>query len=112
MNSVDTIISAKWVIPVEPDNRILEQHSIAIKAGEIVAILPTDKCAQQYQAKETVDCPDHALIPGLVNTHTHTAMSLFRGMSDDLPLMTWLNDHIWPAEMKWVSSEFVRGVCP
>ncbi len=108
MISVDTIISAKWVIPVEPDNRILEQHSIAIKAGEIVAILPTDKCTQQYQAKETVDCPDHALIPGLVNTHTHTAMSLFRGMSDDLPLMTWLNDHIWPAEMKWVSSEFVR----
>lgn len=108
MKTIDTIIKAKWVIPVEPDNAVLENHSVGIESGKIVAILPSEECSNQFKSRETINLSDHALIPGLINAHTHSAMSLFRGMADDLPLMTWLNDHIWPAEMNWVSSEFVR----
>jgi len=108
MKAVDTLIRARWVIPVEPDNRILERHSIVIHAGRIVALLPSAEANRQYQATETVELSDHALIPGLVNAHTHAAMSLFRGLADDLPLMDWLQKHIWPAEMKWVGAEFVH----
>ncbi len=63
---------------------------------------------RRYQAESRTALPAHALIPGLVNAHTHAAMTLFRGLADDLPLMRWLNDHIWPAEQKWVSDTFVR----
>lgn len=105
---IDTLINARWVIPVEPDDTVLDHHSIAIRDGKIIALLPTSDITKTYQAKETVELPDHALIPGLVNTHTHAPMSLFRGLADDLPLMQWLNEHIWPAESKWVNEEFVR----
>jgi 5-methylthioadenosine/S-adenosylhomocysteine deaminase len=105
--SVDTLIHARWVIPVEPEHTFLEHSSIAIRNGRILAILPTAKARQQYLARATVELPEHALIPGLVNAHTHAAMSLFRGLADDRPLMEWLNKHIWPAESRWVSPEFV-----
>jgi len=108
MNSVDTLIHAGWVIPVEPEGVVLEQHSIAIKDGHIVAILPRTEAESQYQAETVVDKSGHLLIPGLVNAHTHAAMSLMRGLADDMPLMTWLTEHIWPAEGKWVSPAFVR----
>ncbi|HSD95873.1 MAG TPA: TRZ/ATZ family hydrolase, partial [Sulfuricaulis sp.] len=81
---------------------------IAILGGKIFEVLPTADAAKHYRATETVDLPHHAVIPGLVNAHTHSAMSLFRGLADDLPLMDWLNNHIWPAEAKWVSPDFVR----
>lgn len=108
MNSVDTIIEAKWLIPVKPNDTTLENHSIAIQAGKIVTILPTRECGQKFESNNVIDLSDHVLIPGLINAHTHAAMSLFRGLADDLPLKTWLTEHIWPAEMKWVGSEFVR----
>lgn len=108
MESIDTLISARWVIPVEPDDTVLNHHSVAIRDGKIVAVLPTAEATQKYQARDTVVLPDHALVPGLVNAHTHAAMSLFRGLADDLSLMDWLENHIWPAEAKWVSDEFVR----
>lgn len=108
MQTIDTLINARWVIPVEPDGKTLEHHSIAVHGGKIVAVLPTQNAAGQYRATETVDLPQHALIPGLINAHTHAAMSLFRGLADDLPLMDWLNNHIWPAEAKWVGEAFVR----
>jgi 5-methylthioadenosine/S-adenosylhomocysteine deaminase len=104
---VETLIHARWVVPVDPDQSILENHSIAIDAGRIAAILPTSEAIEQIQAARTVNLPRHALIPGLVNAHTHAPMSLFRGLADDMPLMTWLNDHIWPAEAKWVHEEFI-----
>ena len=104
---VETLIHARWVIPVDSTEAVLENHSIAIDAGRIAAILPTSEAVEQIQAARTVNLPRHALIPGLVNAHTHAAMSLFRGLADDMPLMTWLNDHIWPAEAKWVHEEFV-----
>lgn len=108
METVDTLIKARWIIPVEPDDTILADHSVAIRGGKIVQILPTAATAGAYEPTETVELNDHALIPGLVNAHTHAAMSLFRGLADDLPLMEWLNNHIWPAEGKWVNDEFVR----
>ncbi len=103
----DTLIHARWIIPVQPANTTLEQHSIAINGGKITAILPRIEAEQQISADVIVDLQDHALIPGLINAHTHSAMSLFRGLADDLPLMSWLNDHIWPAEARWVHEEFV-----
>ncbi len=108
MQTIDTLINARWVIPVEPDGKTLDHHSIAIHGGKIVEVLPTKDAAKKYRATETVDLKHHAVIPGLVNAHTHSAMSLFRGLADDLPLMDWLNHHIWPAEAKWVSPDFVR----
>ena len=106
--AVDTLLHARWVIPVEPDLACLEHTSLALRAGRIVDILPTAAARARYTSNDTVELPTHALIPGLINAHTHAAMSLFRGLSDDLALMDWLTKHIWPAEAKWVSPEFVR----
>ena len=105
---IDSIIYADWIIPVVPRNSILEQHAVAIDKGEIKAILPADQIDQLYQAKKTWQLGEQVLLPGLINSHGHAAMSLFRGMADDTPLQSWLNDHIWPAEQQWVSAEFVR----
>ncbi len=105
---IDTLIRARWLIPVEPDGVVHEHHSLAIHHGKILEILPTESAGRKYQPAESVDLDHHALIPGLVNAHTHAAMSLFRGLADDLPLLEWLNGHVWPAEARWVSPEFVR----
>ena len=105
---VDTLLHAKWVIPVEPDNEVLEAHTIAVKNGLIEAILPTRDAASRYHAEQEKHLSDHALIPGLINSHTHAAMNLFRGLANDLPLMEWLTQHIWPAEQQWVSPDFIR----
>ncbi len=106
--NVDTLIHAKWIIPVEPKNTVYENHSIAIKDGKIEALLPSYKARNKFTATEEHNLLQHALIPGLINAHTHAAMNLFRGLADDLPLMDWLNNHIWPAEQKWVNPEFVK----
>ncbi|OOZ36354.1 N-ethylammeline chlorohydrolase [Solemya velesiana gill symbiont] len=105
--NVETLIHARWVIPVAPDNRVLEGYSIAIQHGRIHDILPTEQAREKYQAEIEHELGSHALIPGLINAHTHASMSLLRGLADDLPLMTWLNDHIWPAEGRWVNEEFI-----
>lgn len=105
--NIDTLIHARWIIPVAPDDRVLEEHSLAIQAGRILELLPTEQARQKYQATHVQDLPRHALIPGLINAHTHASMSLLRGLADDLPLMTWLNEHIWPAEKHWVNEEFI-----
>src|SRR5699024_3860164 len=93
--------------PVADAQRVLSEHAVAIQHGRIVAVLPRATAAQRYAAAETVELPSHALLPGLVNCHTHAAMSLMRGIADDLPLMPWLNDHIWPTEDRHMSREFV-----
>jgi 5-methylthioadenosine/S-adenosylhomocysteine deaminase len=105
---VDALIHARWVIPVEPDCRPLDHHSTVVNDGRILALLPTAECAGRYEAARETHLDRHVLIPGLVNAHTHAAMTLFRGMADDLPLMEWLNQHIWPAEQRWVDDGFVR----
>ncbi len=108
MRTTETLIHARWIIPVEPDGVVLDKHSIAIEEGRIHAIVPSAEAQQLYRAQLTLDLNRHALIPGLVNAHTHAAMTLLRGIADDLQLMDWLQHHIWPAEQKWVSEQFVH----
>lgn len=108
METIDTLIHARWVIPIEPDGMVLEHHSIAIHDGRIVAVVPHAEARAHYRAEAVHELEQHALIPGLINTHTHAAMTLMRGLADDLPLMTWLQEHIWPAEQQWVNEEFVH----
>jgi len=107
MKLVDTIINARWIIPIEPSD-IYQNHSLVIDKGRIVDLLPNEQAAQFYQATTTKDMSTHALLPGFVNCHTHAAMSLLRGIADDLPLMDWLQNHIWPLEQQWVNEDFVR----
>lgn len=108
MEKVDTLIKARWVAPVVPAGGVREHHAVAISQGRIVAVLPTGEALARFEAAESVDRPTHLLIPGLINAHTHASMSLLRGLADDQPLMAWLQDHIWPAEQRWMSAEFVE----
>ena len=84
---VDTLIHAKWIIPVEPENAVYEDHSIAIREDRIEALLPTAAARAEYSARSEIALGQHALIPGLINAHTHAAMNLLRGLANDLPLM-------------------------
>lgn len=112
MQAVDSLIAARWIIPVVPAGKRLENHVLVIQEGRIAAICPADEAALRYRPQTTVNLASHALIPGLINGHTHAAMSLMRGIADDLPLMTWLNEEIWPRELRWVDEEFVQtGTC-
>ncbi len=108
MERIDTLIHGRWVIPVEPDETVLEHHSIAVSNGRILDILPSDRARRRYQADTVLERSAHVLLPGLINAHTHAAMNLMRGLADDLPLMTWLQEHIWPAEQTHVGPEFVH----
>jgi len=107
VTEIELLINARWVIPVDPEGH-LDHHSVAIDQGRILEVLPTPAALARYRARRTINLATHALIPGLVNAHTHAAMGLFRGLADDLPLMDWLHNHIWPAEVRWVSPQFVR----
>jgi len=105
---VDLIVQARWIIPVEPASVIHENYSVVVNDGKIVDLLDNEAALQIYRPR-ALECLDRqVLIPGLVNCHTHAAMSLLSGIADDLPLMDWLTNHIWPAEQKWVSEAFVR----
>ncbi|MDH5264473.1 MAG: TRZ/ATZ family hydrolase [Betaproteobacteria bacterium] len=108
MREVDTLIHAAWIAPVEPPGTLLAGHTVAIRDGRIEALLPTAQATLAYSAKSEANLDRHLLIPGLVNLHGHAAMALLRGIADDLPLMTWLKDHVWPAEATHVGDEFVH----
>ncbi|MDH4457508.1 MAG: TRZ/ATZ family hydrolase [Nevskia sp.] len=111
MQSIDLLILPKWLVPIEPEGVALVEHAMAIRDGRIVDILPAAFARQTYSARDTLELPEHAVMPGLVNGHTHSAMALMRGLADDLPLMDWLGNHIWPAEAAVVSRAFcVDGV--
>ena len=103
-----TLILPRWVVPVEPDAVVLERHAVRVDDARIADLLPADEALRRFPDAERVELPEHVLIPGLVNAHTHAAMALMRGLADDLPLMRWLNEHIWPAEARHVTPEFVR----
>lgn len=105
---VDRLLHARWIIPVEPESVTYDYHSLVIDKGLIIDLLPTAQAKQKYQASHTEELLDHALLPGLINCHTHAAMSLMRGIADDLPLMEWLQHHIWPLEKQWMNAEFVK----
>jgi 5-methylthioadenosine/S-adenosylhomocysteine deaminase len=106
--AADLMVSARWVIPIEPAGAVFERHAVIVRGGRIVAILPAAEAGRRFAAREQVTLDRHVLLPGLINLHTHAAMTLFRGLSDDLPLMVWLREHIWPAEGRFVSEEFVH----
>lgn len=105
---VDLLVQARWVVPVEPTGVVLDDHALVISSGRIQDLVPVPEARLRYQPAELVELPEHAVMPGLINTHTHAAMALLRGLADDLPLMTWLQEHIWPAEQHWVSEDFVH----
>ncbi|MFP3874655.1 MAG: TRZ/ATZ family hydrolase [Thiohalophilus sp.] len=104
---IDTLLYARWILPIEPQGVLLENHALAIENGRIEAILPAGEAAQRYSADTIRHLDQHILLPGLINLHGHAAMTLMRGLADDLPLMEWLQQHIWPAEQYWVGKEFV-----
>ncbi|HQX91535.1 MAG TPA: TRZ/ATZ family hydrolase [Thermomonas sp.] len=103
----DLLIEAGWVVPVVPHGVVLTDHAVAVSGGRIQAILPIAQARMQYVPKDTVTRPEAVLIPGLVNAHTHNPMTLLRGIADDLPLMTWLQQHIWPVEAAVIGPDFV-----
>lgn len=104
---LDILLLPTWLVPVEPAGVVLREHGLGIRDGRIAFIGPR-AAALKLQAAEVRELPGMLLSPGLINAHGHAAMSLFRGLADDLPLMTWLEKHIWPAEAKWVDEAFVR----
>lgn len=121
MQNADLMILPRWTVPVAPARVVLENHALVVNGGRIVDLLPADAARKAWRATETIELPKHALMPGLVNIHTHAAMTLLRGVADDLPLMDWLQNHIWPAEgahvnrafcadgVRLAAAEFIRG---
>lgn len=107
-NDVDLVVEARWIATATANNPILEHHSLVVKADSIVDLLPTVEARKLYLASNVVNLGEHILIPGLINLHTHAAMNLMRGIADDLPLMQWLNEHIWPAERAVVAYDYVQ----
>jgi 5-methylthioadenosine/S-adenosylhomocysteine deaminase len=100
------LLKAGWIVSMAPGSAVLEQHALVIEGERIAALLPWAEAEARYAQAERVELPQHVLIPGLINAHTHSAMSLLRGVADDLALMDWLNNHIWPLEKKWVSEDW------
>lgn len=107
MEAVDLRLDARWVLPVAP-SAALAAHSVVIAAGRIVAVVPTADAERDYDARECITLASHALLPGLVNAHTHAGMTLFRGIADDIALKPWLEDRIWPLEREFLAAEFVH----
>ncbi len=104
---VDLLVFPRWIIPIVPDGTVLEDHALGVVDGRIQAILPAVDARLRLSAKEELHLSEHVVLPGLINAHGHSAMSLLRGYADDKTLMTWLNDHIWPAEATHVDASFV-----
>ncbi len=104
---IDSLIECRWVIPVRPAGRVLDDYAIAIRDGRIVDLAPVDLARGRYRAANRVQLREHVVTPGLINAHTHAAMALLRGTGDDLPLARWLNERIWPIEQALASAQFV-----
>src|SRR5437762_6006019 len=104
----DWIWSARWVLTSAPPRRVIENGAVAVRGDRIVGVGTRAEIDRRFQAKQRLDRPDSLLAPGLINTHTHAAMSLLRGIADDLRLQEWLEKFIFPAEARNVSPEFVR----
>ena len=106
--NVDMIIEARWLVPVIPRNQVLEYVAVVVHQRNIIEVAPIDTVRALYSATKTIVLNEHLLIPGLINLHAHAGMTLMRGLADDIPLMPWLQNHIWPAEQQIVSEKFVR----
>ncbi|MCY4156155.1 MAG: TRZ/ATZ family hydrolase [Gammaproteobacteria bacterium] len=109
MQAPDFLIFARWIVPVEPHGAVLEDHALAVSGDTISGLLPRLEAEARWPDARRIDRPNHILMPGLVNAHTHAGMTLLRGYADDLPLQKWLQEHIWPAESQHMSEDFVRA---
>jgi 5-methylthioadenosine/S-adenosylhomocysteine deaminase len=105
---IDLLITARWIVPVEPATTVLENHALAIHQGRIVALLPADEARRRYASDAHIDRPTHVVLPGFVNAHTHAGMTLLRGAAENLSFDAWLKDRVWPLERRWLDPEFVR----
>jgi 5-methylthioadenosine/S-adenosylhomocysteine deaminase len=105
--SVDLIVHARWVLGAHDSHALLDEHCVVVKGDRIVDVLPSDEATKLYNAGAEISLAEHVLMPGMVNAHGHAAMSLMRGAADDLPLKSWLEDYIWPLEVRWIAEEFV-----
>jgi len=110
MKSIDTLLHGRWVIPLADNGnrQVLDNYAIAIVGEHIIDLLPSAQATSKYQPHTEKYYDDHVLMPGLINCHSHAAMNLFRGLADDLHLMDWLENHIWPAEARFVNETFVQ----
>jgi 5-methylthioadenosine/S-adenosylhomocysteine deaminase len=108
MTPIDTLICPRWIAPVRPRATVLEGHAIAVHDGRIVAVRPAAESLARYRPARRIDLPEHVVTPGWINIHTHAAMTLLRGVGDDMPLMRWLTERIWPLERALVSEQFVH----
>jgi len=106
---VDLIVTGGTVVTVDAAGRVIENGAVAIDGADIASVDTAATIAKQFRGRATIDASGQIVLPGLINTHTHAPMVLFRGLADDLPLMEWLNNYIFPAESKTVSPEFVRA---
>lgn len=108
MDTIDSLICARWVIPIEPVGRVLEDHAVAVKDGRIIAVGARDELANAFSASTIVERPNHVLLPGFVNGHTHAAMTLLRGAAESASFERWLRGQVWPLEQRWIDAEYVR----
>lgn len=108
MEQIDTLISARWVIPIEPAGRVLADHAVAVRNGRILSIEPAEQALKRFSPRETIARPSHVLLPGFVNVHTHAAMTLLRGAAEGASLDHWLKQQVWPLEQRWIGAEYVQ----
>src|SRR5687768_12610675 len=104
----DLLIAGGLVVTMDAQRTVLEQGALAVRGNQIVAVGPREQVCATYLAVQTIEARDALLMPGLVNGHTHLPMTLFRGLADDLPLDTWLQQYIWPSEREFLDSDSVR----
>lgn len=109
MHAPDFVVFARWILPVEPSGTVLDDHALAVRGETIAGLAPRTEAKSRWPRSPRIERPDHVLIPGLVNAHTHAGMTLLRGYADDLPLQSWLENHIWPAETRHMSEDYVRA---
>ena len=108
MEKVDYIVKAEHLITMDGDLPVINDGAVAVKGDSIVSVGLFDEVSSEFNSDIILGGNDKVVFPGLINTHTHAAMVYFRGLADDLPLMEWLEQHIWPAEFKWLTAEFVN----
>ncbi|MBH9575519.1 TRZ/ATZ family hydrolase [Inhella proteolytica] len=108
MSKNKTLLLPRWLLSMKPGEGVLEGQALLIEGERIAAVGAREALLAAHADAARVDLPEHVLMPGLINSHTHSAMSLLRGVADDLGLMDWLNHHIWPLEKRWVSHAWTR----
>ena len=100
-------VEAPWVLPMLPiSNQVLKDTAVVVLNNTIADVLPIESAKTKYANLPRKTYQNHVVLPGFINTHSHSPMNLLKGYADDLPLMTWLNDHVWPIENKFMSEEF------